>query len=705
MKIVGVVGIVETRACKFSNKGQQVITITGVKVSGRAEDFARYDVPIPDGATSEVRCEAFITLPKAKEVLTKGGRITGFILDNGMKWARNTHGFDFPLYISNFMKSIPKDEFKSYLGNSELSDLGIYKAISVSPDPSSPVLLYGIPEAAPVDYSLTLKAQIVEENKGVDEITGYMVSFDSSNAQYPMELAEIAKNAEVITPSNFIVKKLNDSYVFSAKAGTTLKNLPVVKWGNKAQLGVSPKTAGNTNANTGDKKVILPGANITPGGDVDLERVCGIMCKYNAEWLKWTGNKGAYQVQNEVEHEFDILGIDVAEPKIRYSMTTLNANVTFKKLATTRVDYDDGHMFKLVNCYTFANRSLFDSKGVKAVENLYMICPSSLALNLILDLKDSCSLDLQIAKNKKYNLPLSYINSGVLDRDDYVIIEGDLSHVKTTTTAKNTWISNCNIRSLLAQLQRYKGERTYLKKQRDALKAAIQGNVEAGGKLPDKPVCKAYVNYEDELKVALQEAGIDLSYGSFLQKEKEAKAFAYPINYSIPKVPVLQSKDFSKTLAEAKATILSDKNVIKKEVYTPLFASLDNFVVTLANTENDLEKLNFIESRLKSVGEQIDKCTMYLWYYNQWAVSGIDIADGYLFDNGASEIVGAVSNKVECTIPGPDTVHNKYQITIDLTKLKFADAEQRVKAISDGKFKSSMYAQTANQFDIVKNQQ
>lgn len=701
MKVVGVVGIVDIVACKFSNEGQQVLTTTGVKVSGKAEEFARYDVAIPDGATAEVKCEAFITLAKAKNILMQGGKLTGFILDNGMKWARNVHGYDYPLYISNYKQSVPYSEFQALVeSKADLNSLGIYKAIKM---PNDVVMLYDTPSLSPVDYSLTLKAQIVEDNKGEDEVTGYMVSFDNTNAQYPMEFAAIAKNADIISPNNFIVKKSGDSYVFSAKPGTTLKDLPVVKWGEKAQVGKAPKTASTS---SGDKKVVIPGANVVPGSDVDLEHVCEVMSKYNAEWLKWSGNKGAYKVKSTEEHEFDILGIDIASPKIRYSMTTLNANVVFKKLATTRVDYDNGHMFEEVNCYTIVNRSLFDSKGVKAVENMYMICPNHVALNLILDLKDSCNLDLQIAKSKRFNVPLSYINSGVLERDDYVILEGDLTHVKTTTAAKNTWISNCNIRSLIAQLQRYKGERTYLKKQRDALKAAIDGNQDVTGiKLPERPVCKAYANYEQELKNEMENCGIDLSYGSFLVKEKEeTKTFVPPINYSIPRVPLLGSKDFSKTLAEAKASVLSDKNVLKKEVYTPLFVSLDNFVVTLANTNDDLAKLNFIESRLKSVGEQIDKCTMFLWYYNQWAVSGIEVDDGYIFDNGASEIVGAVANKIECTVPNSGDVHNKYLITIDLTKVKFADAQQRSKALSEGKFSSSIYAQTAQSYDVIKNQ-
>lgn len=688
MNIIGTVGIINTIPNKFSKEGQKVIFCNGFKVRGSALELARFDLNIPDGATSDVTCEDFITLEQAKNILNAGGRISGLILDNGMQLSRNTHLYDYPLFISKIAQTISMEEYYNLMMkcNNNLKSVGYYTAFRASDELVS---LYSLPVENRQSYKLTLKRQIVERDKSTaeDVITGYEVS-TGAGPLVLMEVDAIAKNAEIIEPDNFIVKKTGGRYSFSAKPGDSLKDLPVINFGMKSQVGKVSKTEKTTTK------------------DASLTNICKKMREFDVEWLKLS-KKGEYK-EKVGEQEFDLLGIDIAYPDVRYSATSLNANLTFKKLATTRIDYDDnGYMFEVVNCFTYATRSLYDTKGTKGLDNVYMLCPESKKANFVFELKEKFGLEMSEMKKSQAQTSLAYINSGILKYDDYVILEGDLSHVKTVTESDLAWAKSFNIRLMQETVQVLKGERTYLKKHRDTLKQAIDAMKDyTGVSVPEKPVCKAYLNFDEKLKEAMKAVGIDLSNGSFVVTPTYNSNYSYPIVYSIPKVPGITSKDFSKTLAEAKDKILSDKNPLKKKVYTPMFQYLENYVNAVNNCPSDIKKLEFVENCLKQIDDKLDEFTRAFWFYNQWCVSGIEEeSDIYVYDNGASEIVGTIGNKAECTIMNGSDVHNKYLVTIDLTKLKFADGEQREIELSNGKFTAPCpYAMTACVYNADKEQ-
>lgn len=686
MNIIGTVAIINTIPNKFSKDGQKVIFCNGFKITGTALELARFNLNIPDGATSDVTCEDFITLDQARNILNAGGRISGLILDNGMQLSRNTHLYDYPLFVSKIAKTISMEEYYNLMMNcnNNLKSVGYYTAFRASDELVS---LYSLPVEDRQSYKLTLKKQIIEKDKssGEEVVTGYEVSM-GTGATVLMEIDAIAKNAEVIEPNNFIVKKTGGRYSFSAKPGESLKDLPVINFGVKSQVGKVSKTEKTTTK------------------DASLTNICKKMREFDVEWLKLS-KKGEYK-ETVGEQEYDLLGIDIAYPDVRYSVTSLNANLTFKKLATTRIDYDDGHMFEVVNCFTYATRSLYDTKGTKGLENVYMLCSESKKANFIFELKEKFGIELVEMKKSKAQTSLAYINSGILKYDDYVILEGDFSHVKTVTDSDLAWAKSFNVRLMQESVQVLKGERTYLKKHRDTLKQAIDAMKDVTGvEVPEKPVCKAYMAFDDELKEAMKVAGIDLSNGSFVVTPASYGAYTSPIVYSIPKVPAITSKDFSKTLAEAKNKILSDKNPLKKKVYAPMFQYLENYVNAVNNCPSDIKKLEFAENCLKQIDEKLDEFTRAFWFYNQWCVSGIDDGDIYVYDNGASEIVGTIGNKVECTILNGSDVHNKYLVTIDLTKLKFADGDQRNQMLSNGKFTAPCpYAMTASIYNADKEQ-
>lgn len=681
MKITGTVGVLNTIPNRFSKEGQEVLVAVGFKVAGLALDFGRYGLSLPDGATSGVNCECFITFDKAKEILTHNGRINGLILDNGMQLSRNTHLYDYPLYLTELSKTVSVDEYKNLLASTDndLMKAGYFTAFA-SPDGNAN--LYSIPVESNKRYSMTLVAQIVERDKatGYDSVTGYQVAIGDSKVKVPMTNEAIAKNSDMMEPVNFIVKKTGKKISFSAKAGSSLKDLPVINFGVKAKVG---KVSENKELNV---------------NDVSLSTVCNVMKAYDVDWLKFTGKKGEYKEKIE-EQEFDLLGIDIASPEIRYSLTSLNANFTFKKLATTRVEYDDnGYMFKLVNCYTFATRSLYDTKGAKGLDKVYMLCPSEKVALFTFEIKNKLGIDLKVMSKGQSTSALAYINSGILKYDNYVILEGDFSIINITSKEERDWAKGCNPRLMHENMLVLKGERTYLKKHRDSLKQAIEAMKDyTGVSLPESPVCKAYKDYDAKLLEAMKSVGLDISTGTFTPKQEYAAGYKEAIKYSIPKVTGITSKDFSKTLAEAKEKILNDKNPLKKKVYTPMFKYLENYVNASNNSNTELDKLEFAEEVLKSIGDKIDEFTKVFWYYNQFCVSGVETGnDMFIYDNGSPDLVDVVGDKVECKIPGDSSMHNTYMVTIDLSKVHYANAEQRASAKQTDKFKGScMYSALA----------
>lgn len=715
MQINGVIGCFNTVPNRFSKEGQKVLVCTGFKVKGSALDFSRYGLSVLDGATSETVCEDFVSLSEVRQMLCNGARVVGLILNNDktLQFARNTHLYDYKLYLTEVARNITLDEYNKLFGlqlegavneKDVMIQRGYYTAMT---NPNGTIALFSIPKESTDTFKIKLVEQITETNKtlGEDEVTGYFVSMGPRFAKVPMDIDTIAKNADMIEPDNFIVKRANNKTSFSAKPGSSLKGLPVVKFGVKAQVGKSAAT-GNEGVGNGASVVERPSTGVPKMSmDVSLENVCKLMQKFEAEWMKLS-KKGEYVV-TVGEQEYEHLGIDVAYPDIKYSATTLNANLLFKKLATTRVEYDDnGYMFEVVNCFSYAARSIYDNKGVKALDNVYMICSASMAPNFVFEMRDRMGIELTEMKTSKSNVSLSYINSGILKYNDYKIFKGDFSHIKTITKDELNWIKGCNIRVMQENMQVLKGERTYLRKHLKSLKEAVDAMKDYTGiSVPEKPVCAAYRGYNSKVIDRLKEIGVDVSVGCFNPETKESVGYSSPIVYSIPKVPAITSKDFAKTLSDAKEKILSDKNPLKKKVYGLMFQYLENYSNAVNNCASDLDKIKFIEQCLREIESRINEFTRAFWYYNQWCVTGAEDGEMYIYDNGASELVGTIGNKAECTITGAGDVHNKYMITLDITKVRFANAEQREGAIRKGKFTAPcIYSETAGKYTIKRDE-
>lgn len=706
MQISGVVGTFNTVTNKFSKDGQKILSCVGFKIKGSALDFARYGLSTPDGATSDTNCEDFVDLNYLKQIMMNGGRVVGLILtlDRTIELSRNSHLYDYKLYMTERKSVISMDAFNSQIGTPDREHLlraGVFTAVAY---PNNTVALYSIPVESPDEFEMTLTEQITEYDKDIQSevVSGYMVKMGARFMAVPMEISAIAKNADMVQPVNFIVKKTDKKISLSGKPGISLKDLPVKHFGLKPQVGKAPvvNTASGSSAASAANKTGIVKA-------VDLDSVCKLMESNGVEWLKLS-KKGEYTAKIG-EQEFEYLGIDIAYPSVKYSATSLNGNLNFKKLATTRVEWDDdGYMFKVVNCFSYAQRSLYDTKGAKqALNNVYMLCPADKVMNFIFEVKTNFGIELVELKKQAAKVALSYINSGILKNTNYVILSGDFSGIKMVSDKMLHEVAFSNIRLLQANTQVLKGERTYIKKHLQSLKEAIEALKDyTGVSLPEKEVCKAYKDYDEKLLNRLTEIGIDTSVGNFTLEASKDYRYVPPISYSIPKVPAITSKDFAKTLAEAKGKILSDKNPLKAKVYEPMFQYLENYTNTITSCASDLDKVKFAEQCLENIDKKLEQTQKLFWIYNQWCVGTVeDGTDQYIFDNGDPELVGIVGNKVECAMPGLGDVHNKYNITIDITKIKFATAEQREEAIKKGKFKAPCpYSDVAGTYTAVKEQ-
>lgn len=711
MQITGVVGTFNTTTNRFSKDGQKVLSCVGFKVKGSALDFARYGLNTPDGATSDTSCEDFVDLNYLKQILSNGGRVVGLVLttDRTMQLSRNSHLYDYKLYLTERKSVVSMDVFNSQIGSPSRENLfraGLFTAVAY---PNNTVALYGIPTESTDDFEMTLTGQITEYDKvaQAEVVSGYMVQMGARFMAVPMEISAIAKNADMIQPVNFIVKKADKNPTLSGKPGVSLKDLPSKRFGLKPQVGKAASVSVKNESAGGKADGASPSAGAGAVKAVDLDSVCKLMVSNGVQWLKLS-KKGEYTVKLG-EQEFDHLGIDIAYPSVKYSATSLNGNLNFKKLATTRVEWDDnGYMFKVVNCFSYAQRSLYDSKGAKqALNNVYMLCPASEVKNFVFEVKVNFGIELTELKKQAAKVALSYINSGILDRADYMILTGDFSGIKMMSEKMLNEVAFSNIRMLQANTQVLKGERTYIKKHLQSLKSAIEATQDTTGvTLPAKEVCKAYKDFDAKLLEKLAEVGVDTSTGCFTPEADKDYRYVPPIAYSIPKVPAITSKDFAKTLADAKGKILSDKNPLKAKVYEPMFQYLENYTNTITSCASELDKVKFAEQCLENIDKKLADTQKLFWIYNQWCVGTVsEDSDMYVFDNGDPALVGVIGNKAECAMPGLGDVHNKYNITIDNTKIKFANAEQREEAIRKAKFKAPCpYSDIAGTYTAVKDE-